>query len=108
MIGELKERIILQEQVLTADGGGGFTSEWQNIADVPEVYAAVTPLSATEQLRFHKLEANVTHRITIRYRLDAASSMRVLHGAVIYDIVSVMDRGNKRRYLDMLVVERRL
>jgi SPP1 family predicted phage head-tail adaptor len=102
MISDLKHRIALQESVLTADGGGGFTGTWQNIAAVPDIYAEIMPLSGGEQLRFHQLETTVTHRITIRYRDDVSPALRILKGTTVYNIVSVTDRGGLETWLDIL------
>jgi SPP1 family predicted phage head-tail adaptor len=104
MIGDLKHRVTLQQPVLSADGGGGYGESWQNLSSVPEVYAEIIPLSGGEQLRFYQLETSVTHRLTIRYRSDVTNAMRVLKGAVAYNIVSVTDRGGSGDWLDILAV----
>lgn len=106
MIGDLKHRITLQQLVLTPDGGGGFTEAWQDLAATPVVYASVMPVSGGEQLRYHQLETAVTHRITIRYRADVTSAMRILHDGAAYNLFSVTDRGGLGTYLDILAVAR--
>jgi len=106
MIGDLKHRVVLQEAILTPDGGGGFTSAWQNIATAPEVYAAIVPLSGSEQLKYHQLESIVTHRVTIRHRQDVMPAMRILHGNTAYNIISAIDRGEPGTYLEMLATVR--
>ncbi|MBI3440666.1 MAG: phage head closure protein [Proteobacteria bacterium] len=102
MISEMKRRITLQEQVRTPDGGGGFTVTWQNIATVPEVYAAIVPLSGAEQLRHHQLEASVTHRITLRYRSDVTTAMRIVHDTTVYHITAVIDQDGLGTSLEIL------
>jgi len=106
MIGEMKHRISLQEAVLTPDGGGGFSTIWQDIAAVPDIYAAIVPLSGSEQLKYHQLEATVSHRITIRYRTDVSPAMRILHNDMAFQIISVIDRGGLNTYLDILAIVR--
>jgi SPP1 family predicted phage head-tail adaptor len=106
MIGALKHRVALQQAVRSADGGGGFTETWQNLATAPEVYAAIVPLSGGEQLRFHQLEAAVTHRITIRYRTDITPAMRIVKDGTVYDIISALDRNGEGIYLEILAAVR--
>lgn len=102
MIGALRHRIRFQRPVRTPDGGGGFSEIWQDLLLSPEVYASIMPLSGTEQLRFHQLESSATHRITVRYRDDIQSSMRILHDAAVYDVSAVTDRDGLGIWLDIL------
>jgi SPP1 family predicted phage head-tail adaptor len=106
MIGDMKHRVLLQECVLAPDGGGGFAEAWQDLAEEAEVYAAITPLSGAEQLRFHQLATSVTHRITLRFRADVTAAMRIIKDDVIYDIASATDRDCAGQYLDILAVVR--
>lgn len=103
MIGRMKDRITLQKPVLTPDEGGGFTTAWE---DVAEVYASVIPVSAGEYLKGHQLETSVTHRIIIRYREDVTPSLRIVRGAKVYDISSAVDQGGLKAYLEILAAER--
>ncbi|MFH1158058.1 MAG: phage head closure protein [Pseudomonadota bacterium] len=102
MIGDMKHRVTFQKSVRTPDGGGGFAETWQNIDSNPIVYAAIMPLSGGEQLRFHQLEATVTHRIVTRYRSDVTPAMRIVRGTMIYDIAAVTDRDGQGAYLEIL------
>lgn len=102
MINEMRHRTTVQRQVRTQDGGGGFTEVWQNLAAVPEVYAAIVPLSGSEQLRYHQLAAAVTHRITIRYRSDVTAAMRLTSGGKIYNITSVTDKDGRGTLLEIM------
>ena len=106
MIGSLKRRVTLQGAVRTPDGSGGFTETWQSIASAPNVYAAIAPLSGSEQLRFHQLETTVTHRIVIRYRNDVTPALRITDGTTIYNITSVTDMGGLGAYLELLATAR--
>lgn len=108
MIGKLKSRVTIEEAVRTPDGGGGFTESWQSIADSPEVYAAILPLSGSEQLRHHQLSSTVTHRIIIRQRGGITPAMRLVKGSVIYDIISVTERQGKESYLEILAAAKGL
>lgn len=102
MIGDMRHRATLQQQVRTPDGGGGFTETWQDLATVPAVYADIVPLSGAEQLRHHQLASTVTHRITIRYRSDVTAAMRLSSGGKIYNITSVTDKGGLGTLLEIM------
>lgn len=102
MIGELRHRISFQSATRVPDGGGGFTESWANITVQPEVYAAIAPLSGSEQLRHHQLETAVTHRVLIRYRADITPGMRIVREGVIYDIFSVLDSEGQGTWLEIL------
>ncbi len=102
MIGNLNKRVTIQQNIKTADGGGGFVTEWKSIATNPSVYAAINPLSGGEQLRFHQLENNISHRVIVRYRDDVDTTMRLINGTTIYDIKSVINIGERCEYLEIL------
>lgn len=89
MIGEMNHRLTIEEEVRTADGGGGFTSAWQSVAENPEVYAAITPVSGLEVLAFHQLGAVATHKIILRARDDLTPAHRLVKGDAVYDIISL-------------------
>lgn len=102
MIGDLNRRITLQEEIKVADGAGGFTSSWQNVADNPEIYASIIPLTSGEILHYSKLSHKVNYQITIRYRDDITSAMRITHANKSYEIKSVINIQGKNKYLKIL------
>ena len=102
MIGDLNRRIVFQEEVKISDGAGGYISEWQDIVNVPEVFASVIPLSSAEILHFSRLQHQVNYQIIVRYRADIKSSMRIIHDDVIYDIKALNNVQGKSKYLRIL------
>lgn len=84
--GLLRHRVILQQPVDTADGQGGATRAWQDVATVS---AQIIPLAADEKLQSGQLIHITTHRFTIRYRTGIDSSMRIIFNGRIFRIVSV-------------------
>ncbi len=102
MIGTLKHRIRFEEPVDASDGGGGVSRTWQALAQCPDVYAAIEPVSAGDQLRFYQPATNITHRITVRYRDDITTAMRIEKDDRTYTIVSVIDRDGTQTYLEIL------
>ncbi len=100
--GALRHRVILQAPQETADGGGGASVTW---TDVAVVWAEIAPLRGTERLRAGQLEAALTHRVTIRYRAGVTPEMRVAFGNRLFNIRAVIDPGERRRRLDLLCEE---
>ncbi|MEM7425191.1 MAG: phage head closure protein [Pseudomonadota bacterium] len=101
--GELRHRLVLQEAVRTDDGGGGAVETWQSAA---ELWAAVEPLGGDEPVRAEKLEGNLSHRVTIRWREGVLPSMRFLFGVRILEIDHVVSPRERRRLLVCRCVER--
>ena len=102
MIGELRHRLTLQQPVRTADGGGGADVAWTDVADL---WASVEPLSGRETLAAERAQAIVSHRIRLRYRTGVASEMRFKLGTRLFNIRSVIDEGERRRWLVCLCEE---
>jgi SPP1 family predicted phage head-tail adaptor len=105
MIGGLKHPLRLQRALSTPDGGGGFAVTWADVEEYPDVFARIRTVSAREDFRHLRLQAMVTHRLTIRYRSDVAADMRLVDGeGRIFDIVGVVDVDMRREFLDILAV----
>jgi SPP1 family predicted phage head-tail adaptor len=104
MIGSLRHRITFQQRVLAADGGGGFTETWQNVAASPEVYASIEALSGGEGLQSGQLSTSVSARFVVRHRTDITPNMRIQKGSAVYNIVSVSDKDGSGTFLDILAI----
>ncbi len=100
--GRLRHRVTLQSAADTADGGGGFTTTW---SDVATVWAAIEPLKSRERLFAQQLENPVTHRVTIRYRAGVTAKMRLEFGARVFNIRGVINAGERDRTLELLCEE---
>lgn len=98
-IGKLRHKMSLQQQVLTPDGGGGFTASWQEVA---EIYADIAELTGGESLDAGQLAAVTPCRITILYRGDVTPAQRLATGSRIYDIVSARDPDGSKAWLEII------
>jgi SPP1 family predicted phage head-tail adaptor len=102
--GRLRHRVTLQTQgtrTANADGQlavGGWT-------DVGTYWAEVRPLSGRELANAAQIKATVTHSVTMRYSglIDATS--RILFGARIFSVLSVLNAAEKNRRYDLIVQE---
>lgn len=96
--GQLRERVTIQQESLTPDGGGGSTLAW---ADVATVWASVEPLSGRERMQAQQLESAVDYRVKIRHRADVTAGMRLVWGSAIMNIRAVYNEDRKRKYLTL-------
>lgn len=95
-IGPMRERITLQREVDTADGAGGSTIGW---ADIATVYARVQPASGRERLASQQLQNSITHRVTIRSRGDISCATRILWGDRPLNIRSILNLDERKEFL---------
>lgn len=94
--GAFRHEVILEEASLTPDGAGGHHASWSEVATF---FARIEPLAATSRFGGDQTLETVTHRVTIRFRADIASGMRLKHGSRILEILTVHDPDEIGRYL---------
>ena len=63
MSGRLRERVRIEREVRTPDGGGGASITWEAVA---VLWANVQPLKGQERLQAMQLEASNLFKITLR------------------------------------------
>lgn len=85
--GNLRHIIKIQHVLQTQTSSGSVESEWVDL--YPRMYASIDPVSVREFLVAATTESQVVARITIRYKKDVTSKMRVIHGDNIYQIEGV-------------------
>ncbi len=101
--GELRERVTIQEKLVSKDS---FAEERPLWSDVATVWAAVEPLSGREFLEARQVQAETTTRIRMRYRAGIRAEMRLVHGTHIYEITAPpMDIESKHKELQLMCKE---
>lgn len=99
--GDLRHRVLIQQQVTTRDEDGVQTTSW---VDVATVWASVEPLSAREFIQSGQTQAAVTARITIRYRAGLLPTMRLVHRGQTYNIAGLLpDKASGLEYITIPV-----
>ncbi len=96
MIADLRHRIVLEERVRAADGGGGATESWTPVATL---WASVQQKSGGERESADRLSVGTTTEIIIRHRAGVTSHMRFRQGARLFNIRSVLDKDGRGRFL---------
>ncbi len=103
--GELRTRLSLEAPSRASDGGGGASITWQEVA---EVWAAVRPQSAQENLALDRVAGSVSHEIVIRFRAGVTPKMRFRQGTRVFGILAAFDPDLRRHWLRCLAEERDL
>lgn len=100
--GRLRSKVTLQSRVLTPDAVNDQVATYVDLADE---WASIEPIVGREFFAAQQVQADVTTRIRIRYRVDAVPTMRVKFVADYdspqqidyYDVEAVMHTNEKRR-----------
>lgn len=100
--GKLRHRITIQRKSLTADEYGGPVESW---ADVATVAASVEPMAGRELANAQTVNAEVTTRITMRYRAGVIAANRITFEGKFYNLFSVIDPEMKHRTLIIMASE---
>lgn len=97
--GELKHRIIIQRVDGTIENE--CHEDEPNYVDWKKVWAKVEPLKGKEYLQVDRKNAEVTHRVKIRYLAGLGPDMRIIFKDRLFDIEGVInvDEANKEMHL---------
>ncbi|MAU40975.1 MAG: hypothetical protein CMF31_05065 [Kordiimonas sp.] len=101
-IGDLRERVTLEQTVKTADGGGGYSQSWESVGVFP---ARVRPLTAREVAQAGQEIAQSRYEVTMRYRDGVTTAMRLQWQGRILNIETAQNRDERRRFLTMACLE---
>jgi len=101
LMGEMRQRIALQVKTITKSEGIPLES-WTTVATV---WAAVADISGKEYFQAQAVQSEVTTRIKIRYKTGITPSMRVLYGSRVFHILSVIDKGEWHRLIELMCKE---
>lgn len=88
----LRERVRIEQLVMTDDGCGGQTHNWSELATA---FAQVEPIyvGQTERAVADQRSANAGYRVRIRLRSDVEASMRVIWKNHVLAIHSLHEQG---------------
>lgn len=102
LVGEMNRRIKFQSRQETDDGYGGKTIVW---LDHASAWAKVEPLSGREYFDAHQTQADVSHRVTTRFRGGIDETMRIVCGEKMLEIESVLDVESAHQRLVIMARE---
>lgn len=87
-IGKLNRRVEILQFFKDRDEFGGEVGEWKSVA---KVWAAILPVSGTEQMFAQQVTAESVVKITIRYLPWLNVMHRIKYGNKLYEIVGSLD-----------------
>lgn len=100
--GTLRHRIEIQGESVTRDSYGGETKSWTTSATV---WASINPLSGRERLAAQQVNAETTHKITMRYHSGLTPENRIKFGSRIFDIEEILNTGENNVELVIMARE---
>lgn len=100
--GKLRHVVAIQENQATQNEVGELEHNWVTIATGR---ASVEPISGREFFEAQQRQAEITHRVRMRYRTEPVPTMRILYDSRVLMIESVIDVGERRRELHLMCRE---
>lgn len=94
----LNKRVTIQRQGAGRDAAGQPSpAGWENVFtdDDGKCWAEIKDISGREFVSAGAEQSWVTTRITIRYRPNLSSALRVLHGSDVYDVRAVLGQDGR-------------
>lgn len=101
--GLLRHRVTIQKPISTAnDDYGAPIIIWEKVLDT---WASVEPLSGREYFDAQQVNADVTHKASMRYQFGIDSTMRILLGSRMLLILEVLNTEERSRELTLMCRE---
>jgi len=102
--GRLRHRVTLQARTGAVDDFGQPVDAWE---DVLTTWATVQPVSGREFQEGAQVEAEVTHKVWLRWRAGATPrpTMRLLFAGRVFEITSVVNVNEGKRMWLLLCKE---
>ena len=98
-INEYRSRIQIYKRAYTTNSMGGFT---QTMTLVDTVWCKVEPLTGLEEFRYQMAYAIGKYKVTMRYRPDVNTDMKLFYRKNYMDIISVQDVNSMRDELEIM------
>jgi SPP1 family predicted phage head-tail adaptor len=98
----LRHKVTLEQKVQTADGAGGFTTAWEQVAIL---WASIDRMRASESYNSGQLRTASSHVFRARYTSSITTDMRLVFGERIFNIRSINNPGEKNNMLEIYAEE---
>jgi SPP1 family predicted phage head-tail adaptor len=96
--GMLRTPVQFQRAARTSDGAGGATQSWAALAGSP-TRAHIKSMSGSERFASARVEAQATHRITVRYFAGLTEADAVVFGGKRANIRFINNLEQRNRWL---------
>jgi len=92
--GKLRHPVDVQRVVETRDAAGGVIRNW---ATIDTVWASVRPLQGREYLEAQQVNANISHKVMMRYYDELNPTYRLRHDGRTLNIISIADADERNQ-----------
>lgn len=100
--GKLRDSITIESRSESPNSVGDSIETWSDFATV---WAEVLNQTGKEFISAREQHSELTHVVTIRYLAGVTPQMRINHGGVYLNILSVIDPNNRKQQLRLLCNE---
>lgn len=97
--GNLRQVVRIERATLANDAAGQPIETWSAIAGGAAVPAEVLAVSGGETVRGSQMEAGVSTLVTMQWRGDVTTAMRIVHDGRALNVVRAVDPDGRRRSL---------
>lgn len=101
--GRLRHNIKIQKPTLAPDAISGNEVIWEDF--LPKVRASIAPYQGREYFQAQQVQSEASTRILIRYVSGINTSMRIIYGERVFDIISIIDPKEQHRELQLMCKE---
>ncbi len=100
--GALRHLVKIQTYTKSRDAYGEEIETWE---DFFAPHASIEPLIGREYLAAKQVQAEVSHKIRMRYIAGITSTMRIVFGTRIFGIVSIINVQERNREIVIMATE---
>lgn len=100
--GQYRHRVAIKDKTVTRDSYGGEVITWSTVATV---WADIRPIRGREYLEMDQSQADITHRVYLRYRPGIEPTMRLEFESRTFHIESVIRPAERRIGLELICRE---
>lgn len=93
--GDLRDRVVIQQSSESRNAMGESVLTWHTFG---ERWAQVEGISAREFLLSGQQQAEVSHRVRLRWVSGLTTQMRFLWGGRVLEIVSLLEHANRTEH----------
>ena len=101
--GKLDKKIDIMKNTQVSDGGGGYEDA---LVSIKKVWANIKPVSGREYFQSQQAQAQISHKVTIRYTDSVNRSHILQYQGRNFDIQYIVNVDEQNRFLEIQVLER--
>lgn len=97
-----RDQLVTIEEFTPANDLEAIPASWSEFA---AAWAAIVPLSGSEYLRAQQMQSTSSHRIRTEFVAGVNPRMRIVYGARVFNVQSVVNVEERNRELEWMCTE---